>query len=157
MHRCWLVAFALSLLSPLSRAAPIRVDINPDNDRRDVLTKGWTDWRVGEADAADAALELNKVKVSFRGKVGASMWKGGFDTGATMTSDGIVARGAVEMVISGLPPGRTSIATYHNAFGLEQSGPFSVAVNGEVKLRGVKPTYRVANDYDAASAFVEID
>ena len=164
MQKSWLFALACvvgSLVPSPARAggggSGLRVDINPDNDRRDVLTSGWADWRVG--DGVGKPLELGGVKVSFRSadKVAGEMWKGGFDTGATMASDGLVARGGVEMVISGLPPGRTGIATYHNAFGTKAAGPFSVAVNGDVKLRGVKPTQRVANDYDAASAFVEAD
>src|SRR5687767_11130670 len=154
MHRRWLFLFACAgwLFQPVTRAAVLRVDINPDNDRRDVLTKGWTDWRSGNG--AGKLFQSGDVKVAFRASDGATitagMWKGGFDTGATMASDGLVARGGIEMVVSGLPPGRIGIATYHNAFGLEESGPFSVAVNGQVKLRGVRPTRRVANDYDAA-------
>jgi hypothetical protein len=105
---------------------------------------------------------MGDVRVSLRAAVAADditadMWKGGFDTGATMASDGVVARGGVEMVISGLPAGRTGIATYHNTFGVKPGGPFSVAVNGDVKLRGVRPTHRVASDYDATCAFVEVD
>jgi hypothetical protein len=162
MQKSWLFALACvgSLVPSLAHGggAALRVDINPDNGRRDVLTSGWTDWRVG--DGVGKRLELGGgVKVSFRSddKVAGEMWKGGFDTGATMTSDGLVARGGVEMVISGLPAGRTGIATYHNAFGGKAVGPFSIAVNGDVKVRGLKPTQRVANDYDAASAFVEVD
>src|SRR5580765_3951089 len=142
MNRCWLLVLACACLlaQPLARAAgAMRVDINPDNDRRDVLTRGWTDWRLGNG--VGAPLELGDVKVSFRlsdraaaggatTPITADMWKGGFDSGATMASDGLIARGTIEMVISGLQPGRTSIATYHNAFGSEKSGPFSVAVNG---------------------------
>jgi hypothetical protein len=157
-------AWVCLLLQPLTRAGALRVDVNPDNDRRDVLTKGWTDWRLGSG--VDKPLQLGGVTVAFRaiGHAGADgatitsgMWKGGFDTGATMASDGIVARGAVEMVITGLPPGRTGIATYHNAFDQKPSEPFSVAVNGEVKLRGVRPTHRVSDDHDAASAYVEAE
>ena len=164
MHRCWLIALASACLLCLpAGAAALRVDINPDNDRRDVLTTGWTDWRLGTG--VGRPLESGNVRVWFRvgargaaSRITTDMWKGGFDTGATMASDGLVARGgSIDMVISGLPPGRTGIATWHNTFGLDKNGPFSVAVNGQVKLRGIRPTHRVANDYDAACAFVEVE
>src|SRR5688500_6111407 len=147
---------------PTWAAAPLRVDVNPDNGRKDVLTRGWEDWRVG--DGAAAPFQHGNITVRFRAPVkggakqlGGAMWKGGYDTGATLASDGLVARGgAIEMVISGLPAGRTGIATFHNAFDSGSAGSFSISVNGEVKASEVKGTHRVANDYEAASAFVEI-
>ncbi|MGB7160758.1 MAG: hypothetical protein WBD40_22025 [Tepidisphaeraceae bacterium] len=142
-----------------AHAAPLRIDINPNNGRNDVLTKGWDDWRF---DGAKSTFKRGGVTLSVRTagakEVSGDMWKGGYDTGTTIASDGLVAQGGgVELVISGLPAGRTGIATYHNAFANEAVGPFSIAVDGEVKRRGVKPSKRVANDYDAATAFVEVD
>jgi hypothetical protein len=156
--------YALTLACALgfagvASAAPLRVDINPDNGRNDARTKDWQDWRVG---GKQQAFKVDGVTVAFRPagakKISADMWKGGYDTGATLSSDGLVAQGGgVEMVISGLPAGRVGIATYHNVFANEEPSPLSIAVNGDVKLRGVMPTKRIANDYDAATAFVEVN
>jgi hypothetical protein len=169
MQRRWLslvAAVACSILVPAVRgAAALRVDINPDNGRRDVLTKGWADWRLGGS--ATTPITVGGVKIAFRPSAGAGagadgalaveMWKGGYDTGAHLVSDGLIARGAVDMVITGLAAGRTGIATYHNAFRQDRSGLFSIAVNGQVKVQRVQPTHRVADDQDAACAFVEVD
>ncbi|HEV2292730.1 MAG TPA: hypothetical protein VGR35_02680 [Tepidisphaeraceae bacterium] len=158
---------ASSLLGPTLAAgawpSPLRVDINPDNGRKDVLTKGWDDWRVGEG--ASKPLRLGNATVAFRiprtggaKRIEGAMWKGGYDTGATLASDGLVAHGgAVELVISGLPAGRTGIATYHNAFDAQPSNPFSISVNGQAKAGAITCSHRVADDYNAATAFVEVE
>jgi hypothetical protein len=155
-----IVLATCALAAPTSvtaAALPLRVDINPDNGRKDVLTPGWEDWRMGDARAA--RFERDGVTVRFRPArqggatdLSAGMWKGGYDTGATLASDGLVARGgAVEMVIRGLPAGRTGIATYHNAFDAEPLPAFTASGASH------KPSHRVANDYDAATSFVEVD
>jgi hypothetical protein len=146
-----------------SAAPPLRVDLNPDNGRKDVLTPGWADWRVG--DGAAAPFKQDNIAVRFRAaakggakQLGGAMWKGGYDTGATLASDGFVAQGgAVEMVISGLPAGRTGIATYHNAFDSQPLGSFSISVNGKAQASEMKGSHRVTSDDDAISAFVEVD
>lgn len=167
-HLTLVLLFASSLLWPVLAAAgvessPLPVDVNPDNGRKDVLTNGWDDWRLGER--AHAPFRHGNVTVSFRvprtggaEQIGGKMWKGGYDTGATLASDGLVVHGgAVEMVISGLPAGRTGIATYHNAFDAQAAQPFSISVNGQAKLDAISSSHRVADDYDAATAFVEVD
>ena len=150
---------ALAWTCAARAALPLRVDINPDNGRSDARSKGWQDWRAG---GKQETYKSDGVTVSFRAvgakKISIDMWKGGYDSGATLASDGLVAQGGgVEMVVSGLPAGRVGIATYHNIFADEAPAPFSVALNGDVKLRGVTPTKRIANDYDAATAFVEVN
>ena len=148
---------------PASAATPLRVDLNPDNGRKDVLTRGWADWRVG--DGATASFKYDHITVRFRAaakggakQLGAAMWKGGYDTGATLASDGLVARGGqVEMVVSGLPAGRTGIATYHNAFDSQPLGSFSISVDGDVRAGDANLSHRVGNDDDAATAFVKVD
>ena len=72
--------------------AVIGVDINPDNNRKDVLTVGFNNWAVKEGPMASA--EFNGIKVTLR-KVGSQgtglaigWWKGGLDYGVTMANDG---------------------------------------------------------------------
>jgi hypothetical protein len=166
MNHSYISGFLLAGLisaAAAGAASPLRVDLNPDNGRKDVLTRGWEDWRVG--DGAAATFKHGDTTVRFRAaanggakQLGGAMWKGGYDTGATMTSDGLVARGGpVDMVISGLPAGSTGIATFHNAFDSEPLGSFSISVNGRAQAGEVNSSHRVGNDDDAASAFVEVD
>jgi len=91
------VAFALTwalVWTGASRAASsLRVDINPDNGRNDARTKDWQDWRLG---GKQQTFKADGVTVAFRPAgakdLRADMWKGGYDTGATLASDGLVAQ-----------------------------------------------------------------
>jgi hypothetical protein len=47
------LAFAF-LLTPLAANAQLRVDINQDNGRSDVLAPGWVSWRVQQKETAAA-------------------------------------------------------------------------------------------------------
>ena len=47
-----------------------------------------------------------------------------------MASDGVTASGPIELVISGLTPGRHSLATYHNRLVPTQSGRITISADG---------------------------
>lgn len=154
-------SFATSLMAN----EPLRVDLSPDNRRADVLARGAEQWRF--ADAESATRTFGGVTITLRrvGSVGsgltANWWKAGFDFNAALVSDGVTVRdgdrgGQIEMLISGLRPGRHSLVTYHNAW---QAAPLSrlrIAVDGHERLRDVKPSARVTDDADATTAFLEV-
>ena len=78
-------------------------------------------------------------------------WKPGFDYPARMASDGVVVRGKLELVLSGLASGRHSLATYHNTFTDAKPNRITVAAPGGATVT-VTPTNQVKHDADAASA-----
>src|SRR5687768_12886909 len=45
---CLLVGLLTSSAAVRGAAPLLRVDLNPDNGRKDVLTRGWEDWRIGD-------------------------------------------------------------------------------------------------------------
>ena len=156
-------------LAVLARAAfavePLRVDLNPDNDRKDVLSGHAENWRFVDGPAVSRS--IGDVTVTFRkaGPAGTSLttgwWKAGYDTGATLASDGVTVQngdqgGQIEMVVGGLSPGGHTIVTYHNSWASGIS-PFSVAVDGRTVLHGLRPSLHVGSDYDCATAFLEIE
>ena len=153
------LAVAISAVS-----VPIRVDLNPVTDRKDVLTAGWVNWMV--EDGTEATLTLGSVKAILRstrpGGFKAGMWKGGYDSGATVVSDGVRLEsakqaGALELVLSGLSPGKHSLVTYHNSTDVRPFGRFSVAVDETLKAKGVQPTVRALHDEDAATVWIEFE
>ncbi len=155
------VCFATSLLAD----EPLRVDLSPDNGRADVLARGVEHWRFADADSATRRFGGVTITLRRVGSVGsgltANWWKAGFDFNAALVSDGVTVKdgdrgGQIEMLIGGLRPGRHSLVTYHNGW---QTAPLSglrIAVDGHERLRDVKPSARVTDDADAATAFLEV-
>jgi hypothetical protein len=152
---------------PTSAWAEIRVDLNPDNGRSDVLTREWENWPVRDG-AASQSRQFGGVTVTLRkaGSVGDALtggwWKPGLDYAARMASDGAYVKGGerggqMEVVISGLAPGRHGIATFHNSLWDGPVSRYNVYVDGVLKVTGVAPSTKVKDDYDAAAAFVEVE
>src|SRR5262245_58844353 len=156
MRSCLLLA--AFVVVPHTAVAGPRVDLNQDNGRGDVLAPGWESWRVPEKEFASA--KFGDVTVTLRAvganaKLTTGWWKPGFDYPARMASDGVTA-GKLELVLRGLPAGKHSLATYHNALTDAKPVRITVAVQGGASTT-VTPTSRVTHDADAASAYVEFD
>jgi hypothetical protein len=154
MRSCLLLT---ALLVPHAALAGPRVDLNQDNGRADVLAPGWESWRVAEKESASA--KFGDVTVTLRAvdpnaKLATTWWKPGFDYPARMASDGASVSGTLELVLSGLPAGKHSLATYHNALTDAKPTRITVAAQGGASA-AVTPTGRVKHDADAASAYVE--
>lgn len=156
-------AVLLLLLAATVRADTIKVDLNSSEGRKDLLTPHWANWAWH--DASSGFQQFGNVTVTFRSVADETLspvlYKGLIDYGATMAADGIAIKnptdGGIEMVISGLPPGKHTVATYHNELRGLAPTPFDVSVDGAVKLQHVVPTSRATNDYEVASAFVEFE
>jgi len=155
---CLFSAFAVA-------AAELKVDLNPPDARKDILTPHWENWAWHEG--ASGSQTYGNVTVTFRATANeliAPVWfKGLLDSGATMAADGIALKnstnaGGIEMVISGLTPGKHSVVTYHNEL-RDHVAPavLNVFVGGEQKVTGLVATYRATNDYEVASAFLEVE
>jgi len=147
----------VAILASHASAQPLRVDLNPDNGRGDVRSPHAENWPITEG--AELSRKFGAVEVTFRapgGRLASTWWKAGYDSGAVLASDGLTrAGGTIEMVIRGLSPGRHSLATWHNCVEGAPLGAIGVSVDGTSRLKGIKPTSRVAHDDDAASAWVE--
>ncbi len=155
---CLLVAFAAG-------AAELKVDLNPPDTRKDILTPHWENWAWHEG--ASGSQAFGNVAVTFRvatNEVLAPVWfKGILDSGATMAADGIALKNStnasgMEMVISGLAPGKHSVVTYHNEL-RDHVAPavLDVFVGDGKKVKGLVSTYRATNDYEVASTFLEVE
>src|SRR5262252_5179268 len=137
------VAACLALV-PFATAGP-RVDLNQDNGRGDVLSPGWDNWRI--PDGPSASKKFGEVTVTLRAvgdnaKLTTGWWKPGFDYPARMASDGVIVAGKLEIVLSGLPAGRHSLATYHNALTDAKPNQISVTAPGGATVT-VTPTNQV--------------
>jgi hypothetical protein len=154
----------LLLSAAVSRSAELKVDLNPPDTRKDLLTPHWENWAWHEGSSGSRT--FGAVTVTFRAATNATLspvlFKSVLDFGATMAADGITVKnpangGAVDMVISGLTPGKHTVVTYHNEIRDLAPAKFDVLIGGAAVLQNVTPTKRVTNDYDVASAFLEVE
>jgi len=164
----WALAMLLFCLRAVTAegADTIRVDISPDNGRSDVLAKGAAHWRFAQGESASRTFRGVTVTLRSAGPVGAGLtwvwWKAGFDFDAALASDGVMVQdgdrgGRIEMQIRGLAPGPHTLVTYHNSLLDQPLSGMNIWVNDRVRVRGLKPSVRVTNDADAATAFVEFE
>src|SRR4051794_29478619 len=111
-HRAILLAACAAVLhTPLAVHAALKVDLSPDNGRKDVLTPRIENWTLKDGPSATQKF-ADGVTVTLRARSGelTTPWfKGGYDTGATLASDGVAAKDKLELVISGLSPGKHRI------------------------------------------------
>src|SRR5438874_9897431 len=105
MGRNLLIICSLSLALLFGAAhASLRVDIDPDVARKDILTPGWQSWKIHQGTSASERFDEITVTLRSTGDpLIADWWKGGYDTHATLASDGVFVRGgAMQMSIHGL-------------------------------------------------------
>ncbi len=171
MARClFAIALACSAMAcPARGDLPLRIDLNGDNGRNDVLTRGWDDWRIPtpQAKATSTTITRDGLTLTLRtAGAGATLasdwWKRGFDFEATLASDGVClvpgeGESVMELVIEGLPPGRHTLASWHSAWPADAGGGFDVAIDGVEVARGVVPSHRVEHDDEAAVVFATFD
>jgi hypothetical protein len=150
-----------ALLAPSAALGGLRVDISPDNGRKDVLTPHTENWIVPDglpatATFGDIEATLSAAEGAFKG----DWWKAGLDYNATFATDGVTCDGTIELQLAGLAPGRHTLATYHNTVAAQPGNAVAVDVSARGEPRGkatAQPSHRVTNDYDAATAFVTFD
>ena len=160
-----LQALAAIATGSIAAAAPLRVELNGDNGRNDVRTRGWSDWRIPNGPAASGTfgdVRLTLRAVGGGSKLVADWWKRGFDFEATMASDGVSlvpgeGPAALELVIEGLPAGRHTFGSRHSAWSQEAAAAFDVAIDARDVAKGVVPAHRVEHDDEAAVVFAEFE
>ncbi len=133
---------------------PLKVDVNPPLGRSDLLTPEWENWTVS---GAEASQRFNEVKLTIRSEAPLeSRWYKPFlGPGSTVVSDGVAARGWIELTIEGLKPGRHSLLTYHNDLGTDKVPAIRVGIVGQAPGESVEPSRRARNDADGAVAYLE--
>src|SRR5712671_2843537 len=162
---CKIFCITLLLLAATVPATELKVDLNPPDTRKDILTPHWENWAWHEGQSG--AQTFGAVTVTFRAATNESLspvlFKAALDLGATMAADGVVLKNStnssgIEMVVGGLTSGKHTIATYHNEVRDHVSpAVLNVFVGDDQKVKGLVPTYRAANDYEVASVFLEVE
>jgi hypothetical protein len=134
---------------------PLKVDLNPPLGRSDLLTPDWENWAVTDTEMErtfDGVTVALKSRAPLRG-----CWYKPNLLGATMASDGMAAVGPLELVITGLAPGRHTLVTYHNWLENSTPGLFSIKVDGALRVGGLRPTTKVRSDTDPTLSYLEFE
>ncbi|MAT68589.1 MAG: pectate lyase [Planctomycetaceae bacterium] len=140
--------------------AEIAVDLSLTSRRKDTRTPGWHTWEVADGPSATATFDGVEITLTAKnGDLKGDWYKPGLVTGATLLTDGVVVVDGsgprvLEMTIAGLPAGRHTLVTYHNALGEAPQPPLKVTVDDGPPAT-VQPTVRAADNDTGASAFLE--
>jgi hypothetical protein len=155
------IACAVSsiFVAAIASAAPAVIDFNPNNNRRDGLSRFATNVTV-DADAASvdvASLGVRVTPLAEGAKIKPLAWKGGYDTGGQLVTDGIAAAGGLSVSVSFADAGRHSVALYHNGVDAAPLGAFDVFLDGAKVASNVTPSLRAAPDAKAVTTYIPID
>jgi hypothetical protein len=154
---------ALLAVAAVAGAGELKVDLNPPDRRGDVLTPHWENWAWHEGNSGSQ--QFGGVTVAFHAAANETLapvlFKGLLDYHASMAADGFVVKNpksgaGFEMVISGLTPGKHTVATYHNEVRSLEPARFDVEVDGKTKVKNFTPSFRATNDYEVAGTFFEV-
>ena len=144
-------------------AVELKVDLNPPDHRTDVLTPHWENWAWHEG--ISGSQTFSGVTVTFRAATNEMLspifFKASIDFGAHMAADGFVVKnpagGVVEMIISGLTPGKHTVVTFHNEVRDLAPAKFAVSVEGKFLVQDSVPSKRATNDYEVASTYLQVE
>ena len=148
-----------------AQADEIKADLGAPG-RSDTGAPDFVEWRFNPA---SPAMTFGRVTVTLRkvGEAGAGLqarlYKPALGSNTRLACDGVTVEngdggGEMEMAVSGLSPGPHTIATYHNSVlgPGKPLGRFNLMVNGTVTLSNIQPTLQATNDYDTATAWVQV-
>ena len=148
----FLVASGLLAAHPTS----LRVDVNPPINRSDLVTRDWENWTV-----SDAALSrtFGGVTVTFKSASALRGWlfKPNLVYGATMASDGVAFADSVDVIVTGLTPGRHTLVTYHNQLQDAPTSRYDIRVDGAPRVSGLKPGTKAHGDTDVTYAYLDLE
>ncbi|MDQ8179134.1 sialate O-acetylesterase [Pelagicoccus sp. SDUM812005] len=137
-----------------------RFDLSPENGRNDNQKANWTEWNVSDANSARLDAEGLSISLSAlsQSPLQGNWNKAGLATGAQLVSDGVAsAKGdPLKLSISGLPNGRHSIATYHNAPGSDSYAELTISHDGRA-VGKVSPSLQAEKDEDSSTFYYEFD
>ncbi len=154
--------------APIPPSASLKIDFSIAG-RAEAIDPNFTAWVINGGSVISS--NFNGITITFTkvGPYGAGLtgdwWKSGVDDlHCLMADDGLTVNsgnlgGQIEMRISGLSPGPHTIATYHNTWAdpaTHTFSPLNISVNGVLTITNLVPSNRVTNNYDAASAFMNV-
>lgn len=134
----------------------VKVDLDFSGRKvEEVNDPNYQSWVIEEGQQAEKI--LGNTKVTFSGVIRSNWYKVGVHAPAyaQLVSDGLVAQGLLTMTLEGLPAGKHSLLTFHNAFDNPANNTFSpihIYSNGK-KIKTVAPSIRALATIDAAMAY----
>lgn len=138
----------------------LKVDLDFAGRRLDEVNDPlYKSWVIEEGEEAQKAFD--STNIVFSGNITSSWYKAGIQAPyyAQLVNDGLVAEGALEMKISGLPEGQHTLLSFHNTFDSPEArsfAPVNIYVNGEL-VNTVEPSNRTDATINSAMTFIKFD
>ena len=119
----------------------------------------YRSWVIEEGEETQKTFD--STKIAFSGKLSSNWYKTGIQAPyyARLVNDGLVAEGALEMEISGLPEGEHSLLTFHNTFDSPDAksfAPVNIYVNDKLE-KTLQPSNRTDATINSAMSYVKFD
>src|SRR5699024_9230129 len=137
---------------------------------KEVNKLGYQSWAINEAEEHSRTFGDVQITFSRAGNAGTGLGSHWYKVGiqapnyAQLINDGMTVQegkegGKIKMEISGLPPGKHTLLTYHNTVQNPENNSFSpinISVDGEVQVKELMPSNRELNDINGETAYLEI-
>ncbi|MCW9705262.1 hypothetical protein J6I44_00285 [Aliifodinibius sp. 1BSP15-2V2] len=137
---------------------------------KEVNKLGYQSWAINEAEEHSRTFGDVAITFSRAGNAGTVLGSHWYKVGiqapnyAQLINDGLTVQegdqgGKIKMEITGLPPGRHTLLTYHNTVQNPENNTFSpinITVDGELQVKGMRPSNRELNDINGETAYLQI-
>ena len=139
---------------------PLKVDFDFSGRRLDeVHDPTYKSWVINEA--KEAAQSFNDVSIKLKGDFTSKWFKLGMSAPhyAQLVSDGLFTTKPLEMIISGLKPGKHALLTFHNTFdkiGDQKYASINIYVNDKL-VETVSQSNRVFAKIASETAYLEFE
>lgn len=155
-----LLAATLQLTAAMAQNPSVRVDLDFQGRRvGEVNEPGYASWAVEEG--KEASYTYKDIHFSLKGNIASDWYKAGVQppVEARLVADGLVSESTIELRIGGLPAGRHTLLTFHNAFddpGKHTFAPVDIYVDGKLAADNLEPSKRAGEAVKSATAYLEL-
>ncbi|MGN6371098.1 MAG: pectate lyase family protein [Phycisphaerae bacterium] len=149
----------IALCGTAAFAAPMKVRVMAKGGRAAFEMPHWENWQWSDNNASQKFGDITVALSANDAKLADVSRKALLEQGMHLGVEGLAAPagGEIILTISGLSPGKHTLATYHNEVRDDVSTSYEVSIDGRVVNPRFSPTHNRESDYDIASTYFTVD
>lgn len=171
LERLIAILFLLLPVTLVAQNPTIKVDLDQFGRPEDEVNElGYQSWSVNEEEREGMTFGDVEITFSRTGTEGTNLISEWYKTGvqapnyARLINDGMTVQegnegSRIEMKISGLPPGKHTLLTFHNTIHNPENNsfaPINIYVDGELQVKDLMPSNRSLNNIDGTTAYLHL-
>ncbi|MDN3670517.1 T9SS C-terminal target domain-containing protein [Echinicola jeungdonensis] len=156
-----LLGCIFQVTSSFAQQPIIKADFDFEGRREsEVNEPGYFPWRISENKVQSQ--DFDGVEIEVKGNIRSNWYKAGVQAPyyARWVNDGLVSDGPLEMTIKGLPNGKHSLLTVHNAFDNPENhtfAPLDIYLNGKQVIDNLQPSVRAESNIEGESGYLTFE